>query len=112
MWKDFKAFAFKGNVIDLAVAVVIGAAFMVIVKSIVDGILMPTIGEILPGGDWQTWRVWKLELGLVLSATVQFIVVAFVLFLVVTRVVKALADKSAEAPLPPTASETLLMEIR
>lgn len=112
MWKDFKAFAFKGNVIDLAVAVVIGAAFTSIVKAIVDGIIMPVIGELLPGGEWQRWTVWKLQLGLVLSALVEFLLIAFVLFLVVSRVLRALVAQKAEAPPAPTPSEQLLTEIR
>src|SRR5512142_418257 len=112
MWKDFKAFAFKGNVIDLAVAVVIGTAFTAIVKAIVDGIIMPTIGAILPSGEWQTWTLWKLQLGVVLSATVQFLLIAFVLFLVVSRALRLLIAKQVEAPPEPTPSEKLLVEIR
>lgn len=112
MWKDFKAFAFKGNVIDLAVAVVIGAAFTAIVKAIVDGIIMPVIGAILPSGAWQTWTVWHLQLGLVLSAVVQFLLIALVLFLVVARALRALVEQKIEAPPEPTPSEKLLVEIR
>jgi len=113
MWKDFKAFAFKGNVIDLAVAVVIGVAFTGIVTAIVNGLVMPIVGEITPGGDWQSWTVWKFQLGLVLAAVLNFLVVAFVLFLVVSKIVKSFDKKEAAAPSPlPTPSELLLTEIR
>jgi large conductance mechanosensitive channel len=111
MWKDFKAFAFKGNVIDLAVAVVIGAAFTAVVSAIVDGIIMPIIGAISPGGDWQTWTLWHFHIGVVLAAIVNLLVIAFVLFLIVTRVVRAIA-KPVETVAPPTETERLLREIR
>jgi len=112
MWKDFKAFAFKGNVIDLAVGVVIGAAFTAIVTAIVNGLIMPIVGEAAPGGEWQTWTVWKFQLGPVLAAILNFVLVAFVLYLVVSKIVKALYKAEAAAPSPPTPSEQLLTEIR
>jgi large conductance mechanosensitive channel len=111
MWNDFKAFAFKGNVIDLAVGVVIGAAFTAIVTAIVNGLIMPIVGEIAPGGEWQTWTVWKLQLGPVLAAILNFLIVAFVLFLVVSKIVQAINRKGLP-PAPPTPSEQLLTEIR
>jgi large conductance mechanosensitive channel len=112
MWKDFKAFAFKGNVIDLAVAVVIGAAFTAIVTAIVNGLIMPVVGAISPGGEWQTWTVWKLQLGPVLAAILNFLIVAFVLFLVVSKIVQAVHKKEAAAPPAPPPTEQLLAEIR
>lgn len=113
MWNDFKAFAFKGNVIDLAVATVIGAAFTKIVGALVDGIFMPIIGAITPSGNWQTWTLWKFQIGLVLSATITFLIVAFVLFIIVSKVLNAMKKKAEEAPPPPpSAQEVLLTEIR
>ncbi len=111
MWTDFKTFAFKGNLIDLAVAVVLGVAFTSVVTAIVSGIFMPVIGAILPGGTWQTWTVWKFELGAVIAALINFLVTAFVLFLVVQKVVKALDRRKAVVP-PPNPTEVLLAEIR
>ena len=111
MWNDFKGFAFKGNVIDLAVGVVIGAAFTTIVTAIVNGLIMPIVGVIAPGGHWQTWTVWKLQIGPVLAAILNFLIVAFVLFLVVSKIVQAINRKGA-AVIPPTPSEQLLTEIR
>lgn len=112
MLKDFKAFAFKGNVIDLAVGVVIGAAFTTIVTAIVNGVIMPIVGVLAPGGEWQTWTVWKLQLGPVLAAVLNFVIVAFVLFLVVSKIVKAIYKAEVAAPPPPPPSEVLLTEIR
>lgn len=109
MWQDFRAFAFKGNVVDLAVGVVIGAAFTAIVKAIVDGLVMPVVGAITPGSNWQTWHLWKLEVGLVLAAILNFLIVAMVLFLVVAKLMKAFAKKKAPEPTP---SEVLLTDIR
>lgn len=114
MWEDFKKFAFKGNVLDLAIAVVLGAAFTAVVSSIVEGLIMPIVGEILPGGSWQTWMVWKFHLGQVLAALINFLIVAFVLFLLVSKVIKAL-DRRAPvvAPAPVVTEEVkLLTEIR
>jgi large conductance mechanosensitive channel len=111
MWNDFKAFAFKGNLIDLAVAVVLGVAFTSVITAIVNGLFMPLIGVISPGGTWQTWTVWKFEVGAVIAALLNFVIVAFVLFLVVQKVVKAIDRRPAIAP-PPTATEVLLAEIR
>jgi large conductance mechanosensitive channel len=112
MWKDFRAFAFKGNVIDLAVGVVIGAAFTAIITAIVNGLIMPIVGTLAPGGEWQTWTVWKLQLGPVLAALLNFVIVAFVLFLIVAKIVKAFHKQEAAEPSPPTPSEQLLTEIR
>jgi large conductance mechanosensitive channel len=82
-WKDFKAFAFKGNVIDLAVAIVIGAAFTKIVNALVEGVIMPLVSKLLPTKSWETWTPGGVKLGMLLAATIDFLIVAFVLFLVV-----------------------------
>lgn len=114
MLKEFKAFAFKGNVIDLAVGVVIGVAFTAIVKAIVDGLIMPVVGSVTPGGEWRTWTLWKLQFGMVLGAVLEFVIIAFVLFIVVTKVIAAISKKEATAapPAAPTPTEALLTEIR
>jgi large conductance mechanosensitive channel len=90
--KEFKEFALKGNVIDLAVAVVIGAAFNEIVKALVEGVLMPFVGVVTPSGQWEAWTldVGKLHLriGLVLGATIKFFAIALTLFIIVKKVLK------------------------
>jgi large conductance mechanosensitive channel len=111
--KEFKDFINKGNVVDLAVAVVLGTAFGDIVKKIVDGIIMPAVTPFMPSGDWQKWTVGKLQIGSVLGATVNFLIISFVIFLVVQKVMKA--KKKPEAPgAPPPAPDdvVLLREIR
>lgn len=82
-WKDFKAFAFKGNVIDLAVAIVIGAAFTKIVNALVEDVIMPLVSKALPTKSYETWAPGGVKLGVLLAATIDFFIVAFVLFLVV-----------------------------
>jgi len=88
MLKEFKEFAFKGNVLDLAIGVVIGGAFGKIVKAVVDDVVMPAIGVLLPSGRWREAGLHlrgdaKILWGDFLGVTIDFIVVAFVLFLVV-----------------------------
>ncbi|HTJ44303.1 MAG TPA: large conductance mechanosensitive channel protein MscL [Kofleriaceae bacterium] len=111
--KDFKAFAFKGNVIDLAVAVVIGAAFTKIVSAIVDGIIMPLLGKALPGGSYEAWAPGGVRLGLVIAAAIDFLAIAAVLFVIVSMI-----NRAMKKPLPPeekpapSAEVVLLTEIR
>ena len=135
MFKEFRDFALKGNVIDLAIGVIIGAAFGAIVSSIVDDIFMPIIGLILSGIDFSNLfiallppegatyptiaaareaGVATLNYGLFINAVVKFAIIAFVLFLVV-KAINRLRRQEAEAPAAPpapTAEEKLLMEIR
>ncbi len=118
MLKEFRDFIAKGNVIDLAVAVIIGAAFGAIVKSIVDDILMPLIGIVLKGIDFKSlaWTVGSATLtyGNFLQALVNFLAIAFVLFLIIRSINKAKAKPAPApaAPPEPTAQEKLLAEIR
>jgi large conductance mechanosensitive channel len=100
--KEFRDFAAKGNVIDLAVAVVIGQAFGKIVSALVADLFMPLVGAVLPGGDWREFTVTPLNLkiGSVLGATLDFLVVAAVLFLVTVKLMGALKKK--DAPAAPT----------
>src|SRR4051812_32618763 len=85
--KEFKAFAMKGNVVDLAVGVIIGAAFGKIVSSLVDNILMPIIGIALQGADFKNKSIQigeaKITYGLFIGAVIDFIIIAFVLFLII-----------------------------
>ena len=113
MWNDFKAFAFKGNVVDLAVAVIIGGAFGKIVSALVDAVIMPLVGKILPAGGYESWAPGGVKLGLFLAAIVNFLIIAVVLFIVVSAI-KKVTDKPAApaAPPEPPAQEKLLAEIR
>ena len=101
---EFKAFIMKGNVVDLAVAVVVGTAFGKIVTAFVDGIVMPMVSYVLPSGDWQSWSLGKLKIGSVLGATVDFLIIAAVVFLVLVKVLGSLT-KRREAAAEPTSKE-------
>ena len=119
MLSEFKAFAMKGNVIDLAVAVIIGAAFGKIVSSFIEDVITPLILQ--PALD--AANLSKIEeltvfgsvkYGMFLSAVINFIIVAFILFLVI-KGITSMRKKEAEtpaAPPAPTNEEKLLMEIR
>ncbi len=119
---EFKAFAFKGNVVDLAVGVVIGAAFAKIVDSLVKHIIMPLIGVVLPGQKgylgWK-WVINEKEVpyGLFLGELVNFLIVAAALFVFVVKflgwVMRARKSKRKTASAaPPTREQELLAEIR
>ena len=118
--EEFKNFALKGNVIDLAVGVIIGAAFGKIVDSLVKHILMPLIGLMLPGDQgYLGWKVVvgakEVPYGLFLGEVVNFVIIAFALYLFIVKflgfVMKAKAAAPA-APPAPSKEETLLAEIR
>jgi large conductance mechanosensitive channel len=96
--KEFKAFALKGNVIDLAVAVVIGTAFTKIVNSIVSEIFMPLVGKVMPSGGWTGYTVGGIRVGVVFNEILQFLIVAMVLFIVVVKFMGALRKKEQAAP--------------
>jgi len=95
--QDFKAFALKGNVVDLAVAVVIGGAFGKIVTALVNDIVMPLVNVFQRGGEWRNWTVSSLnfKIGDFLGACVDFFLIAAVLFLVVTRLVNRVYKREA-----------------
>jgi len=118
---EFKKFALKGNVIDLAVGVIIGAAFGKIIDSLVKHIIMPTISVLLPSE--QGYLAWKLVIdgkaipyGLFLGEIVNFLVVALALFLFIVKflgwIMKSKKEEAAAPPPPPPAQEVLLTEIR
>ena len=116
MWKDFKAFVLKGNVLDLAIAVVIGGAFGAIVTSLVNDIIMPLVGIILGGIDFASLSIQvgsaTVLYGKFIQAIVNFLIIAFVIFLVVRAMVKLKKQEAAAPPPGPTAEEKLLTEIR
>ncbi len=97
---EFKTFILKGNVLDLAIAVVIGGAFGKIVTAMVNGLVMPLVSYVLPSGEWQTWVVGKFHLGGILAALVDFLVIALVIFLILIKGVGKLKKKQDEAPAP------------
>jgi large conductance mechanosensitive channel len=130
MLKEFREFAMKGNVVDLAVAVIIGAAFGAIVNSMVADIIMPIIGAITGGLDFSNYFTGLsaqvtagnladakkqgavLAWGNFLTLTLNFLIIAWVLFIVV-RLMNKLKKKEPEAaPAPPPAEVQLLTEIR
>ncbi len=115
---EFKAFAFKGNVIDLAVGVIIGAAFGKIVDSLVKHIIMPAVSVLMPGD--QGFKDWKWVLngqeipyGLFLAEVVNFLIVAAALFLFIRKFLGWVMRSHEETPPPPPSKqEELLTEIR
>ena len=128
MMKEFKAFIMRGNILDLAVAVVIGAAFGKIVTSFVKDILMPPIGMLLGDVDFSDIVITLKEaagdveavtmnLGIFIQNIVDFLIVAFAIFMVIkayNRMQKKEEEAPAEPPAPPEPSneEKLLAEIR
>jgi len=122
---EFKEFAMKGNVIDLAVGVVIGAAFGKIVSSVVSDVIMPPLGLAIGGVDFKDYAVMLangadgkpvlLKYGMFLQTIFEFVIIAFALFLVI-KGINALKrpppPSSTAPPIPPTREEQLLIEIR
>ncbi len=116
MLKEFRDFVMRGNVVDLAVAVIIGAAFGAIVNSVVNDLLMPLIGIIIGGVDFSSLAITvgtaKLTYGNFIQAVINFLAIAFVLFLIVRSINKAKAKPAPAAPPAPSTQEKLLTEIR
>src|SRR5690349_5284163 len=106
LMKEFKAFAMRGNVMDLAVGVIIGAAFGKIVTSLVDNILMPFIGMLLQGIKFQDLSIKvgsaEIKYGLFIGSIIDFIIIAFVIFLLI-KGMNSTMKKEAAAPAPPPA---------
>jgi large conductance mechanosensitive channel len=133
MLQEFKKFALRGNVVDLAIGVIIGAAFGKIVGSLVDDVIMPIIGRIFGGLDFTNYFVGltpaasqaptydaakkagaTLGYGTFITVSVNFVIIAFVLFLLIrgmNRVIKE-EERAAPPPAPPTKDQELLTEIR
>ncbi|MER2089566.1 MAG: large conductance mechanosensitive channel protein MscL [Sporosarcina sp.] len=119
MWNDFKEFAFKGNVFDLAIAVVIGAAFGKIVSSLVEHIITPLIGLISGGIDIskESFTFLKVEImyGMFIQSVIDFLIVAFVIFMAIRLLAKFKRKKEPvveEAAPEVDPKEALLAEIR
>ena len=116
LFEEFRKFAFKGNVIDLAVGVIIGTAFGKIVESLVQNLIMPLLGVILPGNKgYLGWR-WTIDgkevpYGLFLGDVLNFLIVAAAMFLFIVKFVGWLV-KAPPVASPLTADQQLLTEIR
>ena len=97
---EFKAFAFKGNMIELAVAVIVGGAFGKVIDSLVKSVLMPLISYLVPseGGDYKTWTLGRIEIGSFLGEFINFLLVAFAVFLVVVKLTQALVKTKGSEP--------------
>ena len=120
MLKEFRDFAMRGNVLDLAIGFVMGAAFTAIVNSMVNDLIMPLVGVVLGGLDFTGLAITvgsaSITYGNFIQAIINFLIIAFVLFLIVRSVNKLTESQAIEeeaAPPPePTAEEKLLTEIR
>lgn len=111
MFKEFKNFAVKGNVLDLAVAVIVGGAFSAIVKSMVDDIIMPIVGAVFGNPDFTTITLGPVLIGNFIQSIVNFLIIAFSLFIVVRQINKM--KKPVEKAAPKISNEEkLLTEIR
>jgi len=137
MIKEFKEFALKGNLVDLAVAFVMGAAFTKVVSAFIDGMVMPLVGQLTGGVDFNNMKKVltpaiaevkdasgkvltpavaevAVKYGTFITVVVEFIIVAFVMFMII-KAINKMKKKEVEAPAEtpaPTATETLLAEIR
>jgi large conductance mechanosensitive channel len=123
-FEEFKKFAVRGNVIDLAVGIIIGAAFGKIVSSLVSDVIMPPIGLLLGGVDFSNFAIVLkeaegnnppvlLKYGLFINTIVDFLIIAFAIFILIKSIntLKAREEKP-KAPAEPSAEVKLLMEIR
>jgi len=125
MIKEFKTFAMKGNVMDMAIGIIIGAAFGKIVSSLVGDVIMPPIGLLLGGVDFSTLSVTlkhategseavSLKYGVFINTIIDFLIIAFSIFIVV-KIINSMKKKEEEKPAEPpkpTKEEILLTEIR
>lgn len=123
MLQEFKDFAMKGNVVDLAVGVIMGAAFAPIVSTLVDNIIMPPIGMAMAGVDFSGLQLTlsqaaagkeavAIKYGLFLNAIIKFLITAFAIFLLVKAMNSMKKPAAAAAPAAPPPSELYLKEIR
>lgn len=123
--QEFKEFALKGNLVDMAIGVVIGAAFGTVTKSFIDGLFMPIVGMVFQVGDLSTYTVQLgqtadgkpnlLMVGSFIGAVINFLIIAFVMFSIIKGMnafKKAEPAPAPPAPPAPTKEEILLGEIR
>src|SRR5438552_12838912 len=131
MWREFRDFAMRGNVIDLAVGIIIGAAFTTIVNSLVNDLIMPPLGLLIGGVDFSNFFVTlkggsyptldaakaagavTVNYGLFVNAVIRFIIVAFAIFILVKQINRLrLQEEAPSVPPEPPRQEVLLAEIR
>jgi len=106
LWQEFKTFALKGNMIDLAVGVVIGAAFGKVITSIVENLITPLIGYVTPGPSFHQWHIGPVRIGLLLNDLLSFFLVALAVFLVIVKLLGAVMRRaSPPAPAGPVTKE-------
>jgi large conductance mechanosensitive channel len=101
LWDEFKSFAFKGNLIDLAVAVVLGAAFSDVIKAVVSDLVMPIVG-LFQGkseGSYEKWMVWHFPIGHLIGALLNFVIIAGAVFVVIVKLLGTVM-KAAHRPAP------------
>ena len=116
-FQEFKEFAMRGNVLDMAVGVVVGSAFTAIVTSIVQNLLTPLLGLLIPDSTFAEWAPGGFGIGAVINSIITFLITAFVVFLLVkgmnklTHLKKQEEPQEPEEPKAPT-TEELLTEIR
>ncbi len=117
--KEFKAFAIRGNVVDLAIAVIIGTAFGKIVSSLVDNLVMPFLSLFLGGANFSglsfTVGTLVIQYGTLLQSVIDFVIIAFVIFLIIkmiNRLIRHEEKKVEEMPTPLSEEVRLLTEIR
>src|SRR5437764_1594467 len=119
MWREFRDFAMRGNVIDLAVGIIIGAAFTTIVNSLVNDLIMPPLGLLIGGIDFSNFFVTMkggsyptldaakaagavtINYGLFINAVIRFLIVAFAIFMLVKQINRLSREKEAATPGPP-----------
>ena len=125
MLKQFKEFAFKGNLVDMAVGIIIGGAFATVVKSLVANVFMPPLGVLMGSVDFKNFKYVlvegnpekgvkqvTLDYGVFLTDLLSFILMAFAVFLVVKKVIGAMEKEKEEAPAARPKQEVPLEEIR
>src|ERR1700712_822791 len=113
--KEFRDFALRGNVVDLAVAVIIGGAFGAIVFSLVDDVITPLLLtpalKAANAQDLDKLTYWAIKYGKILAAVIKFVIIAFILYLIV-KGIKTIEKKDIPAAAGPSSTDKLLMEIR
>ncbi|MGF1632589.1 MAG: large conductance mechanosensitive channel protein MscL [Phycisphaerae bacterium] len=103
LFEEFKAFAFKGNMIDLAVAVIIGAAFAKVMDALVKAVIMPALSYVLPGeGSYAAWTLGRVQVGIFVAELLNFLIVAAAVFVVIIKMLGWIR-KLGEAPVDPAA---------
>jgi large conductance mechanosensitive channel len=128
MFKEFKEFAMKGNLIDMAIGLVMGAAFGKVASAFTDGMIMPIVGKLVGGVDFKNLKFViqdavtangketvpevAIKYGEFINQCVDFLIVAFVMFMVIKAMNAMRKDAAVVAPPPPPAQEVLLAEIR